>query len=286
MNNQINQKPIRAEQPDKAMFYAMMGAFFIFFSLPAFYWAIYNYGEYSRTTEFVQELREKPAANLTPNEKKEIESRISINSSMVDRYRLEMFLSGAGGLVLFGIALMFFRAAFRARKRKNYYEEIDWRTTLMPTARLEVRFAYFQNILLIGLIAFFGLLIAFNLYQTLTSPFSSGNEIIVKGGLSLFVVALCLFLVFLMIRAKRRAVCIFDASGITRGDGRHFYWAEFCGVVTQTARNRFGKSYVWRTELAFSGGETAWIIPPRIKNAPEVFAYIAQFPPAKLKTVA
>ncbi len=57
MENQVNQKPKRAERPDKAIFHGMVSVFFIFFSLPAFYWAFYNYGEYNRTTTFVQELR-------------------------------------------------------------------------------------------------------------------------------------------------------------------------------------------------------------------------------------
>lgn len=79
-----NIKKLAPTRPDKTIFFVMMGVFFVFFSLPAFYWANYNYGEYSRTADFVQELREKPTANLTPNDKKELDNRISINSSRIE----------------------------------------------------------------------------------------------------------------------------------------------------------------------------------------------------------
>ncbi len=40
---------------------------------------------------------------------------------------------------------------------------------------------------------------------------------------------------------------------------------------------------VWRIELAFGGGEAAWIIPNRTKNAEEVFNFVAALPRAYLK---
>jgi hypothetical protein len=54
-------------------------------------------------------------------------------------------------------------------------------------------------------------------------------------------------------------------------------------VVTQKARNRYARQYVWREELVFSGGEEAWIIPNRIKNYDEVFAYLDTLPRAVFK---
>ena len=56
MNN-VNKN--RAERPDKSLFFAMMGAFFLLFAIAPAYWAFYNYGEYSRTTAFVQDLQKK-----------------------------------------------------------------------------------------------------------------------------------------------------------------------------------------------------------------------------------
>ncbi|MEO6588409.1 MAG: hypothetical protein ABIP06_03685, partial [Pyrinomonadaceae bacterium] len=84
-------------------------------------------------------------------------------------------------------------------------------------------------------------------------------------------------------RAKRQTLRLFDASGITRGDGRHFSWNEFCGVVTRIDINYAREKYVWRIELAFANGEATWIIPHRIKNAEDVFNYVAALPRAFLK---
>lgn len=285
MNNQINQKPKRATRPDKTIFFAMMGAFFVFFSLPAFYWANYNYGEYNQTANFVREMREKPTANLTPNDKKEIENRISINSSMVDRYKLEMILSGAGGLILFGIALMLFTKAFKARNRKNFYEKVDPRTISLPTAPIKVLYKNSYGVLFWVIVLFFGGIFLLTTYQSFTNPFITFENAIIRT--SLFGVPVVLFLsifLFVMFRAKRNAVKMIDNSGVTRGDGRHFSWNDFCGVISQIAYNRTTqRRYLWREELAFENGETAWIIPNRIKNYNEISAYLDTLPRAVLK---
>lgn len=154
----------------------------------------------------------------------------------------------------------------------------DWRGVPKPAARIEVRYTNFQNVLLIGLCAFFGLMATLIFYQTLTSPFSTSRDVVIKGAFCFCLFILVFIFIFLAVRAKRRAVKSFDETGITRGDGRHFPWSEFRGVMTQTARSRFGQTYVWRKELKFSNGETAWLIPQRIKNSNEVFAYVATLP--------
>lgn len=283
-----NANKTRAERPDKPIFFMMMGAFFVFFSLPAFYWANYNYGEYSRTANFVQELREKPTANLTPNDKKEHESRISINNSRVDRFKLEMLLSGAGGLVLFGIALLLFKKAFSARKQKNFYEKVDPRTIVLPNAPIKVESKNIYAVLFWLILLFFGGMFLLITYQSFTSKFSTFENAIIRSLLIgvpiLFFISIFLFL---MLRATKNAVKLIDNSGVTRGDGRHFAWQNFCGAISQTAFNRrTQRKYIWRIELAFENGETAWLIPNRIKNAEEVFNYVTALPLAHLKNQA
>ena len=284
MNNQIKQIPNRAARPDKTIFFVMMGAFFVFFSFPAFYWANYNYGEYRRTVDFVQEMREKPTANLTPNDKKELESRISINGSMVDRFKLEMLLSGAGGLVLFAIALLLFTKAFRSRNRKNFYEKVDWRTIPLPTAPIKVVYKNSYGVLFWLIILFFGGIFLLTTYQSFTNPFISTENALIRT--LLLDVPIILFLsifLFLILRARRNIVQTIDDSGITRGDGRYFRWQEFCGVISQTAFNqRTQRRSIWREELAFETGETAWIIPNRIKNYSEISAFLDTLPRAHL----
>lgn len=61
--------------------------------------------------------------------------------------------------------------------------------------------------------------------------------------------------------SEETTACLFEASGVTRGDGRRFSWSEFNGVDYLVAvRPPSGEEYLWRIELAFTGGE-AWIIP-------------------------
>lgn len=89
---------------------------------------------------------------------------------------------------------------------------------------------------------------------------------------------------FLMIRAKRKSVRLFNAFGITRGDGRLFPWSDFQGVITQIDVNRRTTNrYVWRIELACAAGESAWIIPNRVKNIGEVENFISSLPGVHLK---
>ncbi len=278
-----NVKANRVGRPDKALFNVMMGAFFVLFALAPAYWAFYNFGEYRRTTDLINRIEENFKKTSTPEAGQEYSERVTALSSRAKRYGLEMFLSSSGAFVLFGIAGLFFRTSLKSCGKKTIYQPLDPRTIILPNTPIKVRHTIYQNILLGGIIAFLGLLSALNFYQTLISPYSSTQRIVVFGAFSLFVFGIIFALVFLTIRAKRMSVKTIDETGVTRGDGRHFAWTDFCGVVTQTARRRFGGLYVWREELAFANGETAWLIPQRIKNADEVFTYIEKLPPVQTK---
>lgn len=280
-----NVKPKRAERPDKPLFLAMMGVFFILFSLPAFYWAVYNFGQYNQTNAFVQKLRDNSGKAATPTEGQENGERISVFSSRADRYLLEMLLSGAGGIVLFGIAALLFIKSFKAKKRKNFYEPFDPRTIPIPANSIEITYKKLYDVLFALIVLFFGGMLLLVFYQNFTSKFITFENALLRSlMIGVPVILLLAVLSFLMIRAKRNAVRLIANSGVKRGDGRHFAWNEFCGVITQTALNRqTQRRYIWRIELAFSDGETAWLIPNRIKNYDEVFGYISKLPPANLK---
>lgn len=268
----MNQNIKRAEHTDKSLFMTMMGVFFLVFAIAPAYLAYYSFVEYERKTGFVGELQASSEQFLTPNERKERKDRISTNSWLANRSRLEMFLGAAGSFVLFGIALLLFRKALKARKIKPQYELIDRRTIPMPTSRIEVRQKRIYDVLFAFVVIFFGGMI---LLMLLTNGIRNVSVI-----LTVSILAVLSFFCFLMLRAKRRTVRLFDASGITRGDGRQFSWNEFQGVVTRIDINFVRGKYVWRVELAFANGEAAWIIPHRIKNAEEVFNYVAALPRA------
>ncbi len=265
----------RAERPDKAAFRMFMGAFLLIACLPLAYWANYSYALYQKSTERVRYLRENPEPFPTNNQRKEREDRIALSMSMADRQRLETILSGAGAFVLFGGAMLLFGSALKARKIKPQYEIIDWRIIPMPTRRIEVRQKRIYDVLFAFIVIFFG---GMMLLVLLTNGIRNVSVI-----LSVLILVFLSVFCFLMLRAKRRTVRLFDASGITRGDGRQFSWNEFGGVVTRIDINYARQKYVWRIELAFANGESAWIIPNRIKNAEEVFNYVAALPRAVLK---
>jgi hypothetical protein len=160
---------------------------------------------------------------------------------------------------------------------KSKYKNIDGRTIKLPSQSIKVQYKRLQDVLLAFLFVLFG---GISLLLLFGSKFRMANLLIAFFCLSiLFVIS------FLALRAKRKAARAFDASGITRGDGRHFSWQEFQGVVRRTARNRLGREYIWRFELVFADGEKAWIIPQRIKNFQEVFAFIESLPAAIIKEV-
>ena len=276
MNKIINPKINRAERPDKAAFRAFMGAFFLLACIAPAYWAYYNYGQYQQTTAFVRKLQENSGQFLTNDERAERKNRIALNTSMANRYRLEIILSGAGSLILFGGAIFLFTLAVKARRVKTQYADIDWQTIPLPTRRVEVQYKRIYNILFIFIILFF--------VGMMTLVFLTNGLRLTSAILLFLITSFLLAFVFLIIRAKRQAAHLFDASGITRGDGRQFAWNEFQGVVTRIDINlRTRRKYVWRIELAFASGEKAWIIPNRIKNAEEVFNFVAALPRAYLK---
>ncbi len=285
MNDQTSQKAKRAERSDKGLFMTMMGVFFLLFAIAPAYWAFYNFGEYRQTADFIRQLNEKSKTDATPGERQERGERISSSSARAERYGLEMLLSGAGGAVLFGIALLFFRKAWRSRNRKNFYENIDPRTIPIPPNRIEVSYQKLYDILFALIFFFFGGMLLLIIYQNFTSRFIKPADAIIRSLIFAVPIILLLSVIcYLMIRAKRNALKFFDASGIKRGDGRIFAWNEFCGTVTQTAFNqRTQRKYIWRVELVFANGESAWLIPNRIKNYDEVFNYVASLPPAVLR---
>lgn len=83
--------------------------------------------------------------------------------------------------------------------------------------------------------------------------------------------------VWLVVRGHRRSVGRFSAEGLVRNDGRSFAWVELYQVVDRV-RARYGRKYLWRTEIHFTNGESAWLIPSKIRNYGDVAALVARLP--------
>jgi hypothetical protein len=60
-----------------------------------------------------------------------------------------------------------------------------------------------------------------------------------------------------------------------RNDGRSYDWADLTGVVDKV-RVRHGRKYVWRIEIHFTNGESAWLIPSKVTNYGEAAALVGR----------
>ncbi len=276
----------RPERSDKAQFSAFLGIFLLIAGVCFGVWAFWTFQQYRHTSKYIEYLLQNP--NALVNSRYNQDEIIRENKIFADHDQLEAIWVGAVSLILLTGAVLLFVRAFKIGKRlkaaKLHYAAIDTRSIPPLQNPIQVKYTKYQTLLLIGLCGFFGLMTLFNLKHLLTSPFTTTGDIIYKGvvltGLILSLIGTC---IFLTIRAKRRAARLFDSSGITRGDGRRFAWSEFRGAVVKTANSRYNLKYVYRVELVFADGESAWLIPQRVKNYAEVFAFADRLPPAVWK---
>jgi len=141
-------------------------------------------------------------------------------------------------------------------------------------SRLEVKASKLHFILIILLGLFFvpfGLLI-------LIDGLSKGRVLIplTTGLLMLGSYAL---VVWLFRRGHANSVRYFSDAGLVRNDGRSFAWADLSRVVHQIRVNpRYSAGGLWRTEIQFSGGGSAWLIPGKVSNYGEVREYVSKLP--------
>lgn len=80
-------------------------------------------------------------------------------------------------------------------------------------------------------------------------------------------------------RAYVKSVRYFSAEGLARNDGRNYAWADLSRVVNRTRLNRTtGINFIWRIEIQFRDGESAWLLPTKISNFAEVYELVRSLP--------
>lgn len=80
-------------------------------------------------------------------------------------------------------------------------------------------------------------------------------------------------------RAHVKSVKYFSGEGLVRNDGRSFAWADLSRVVDRIRLNRVtGVKFIWRTEIEFKNGDSAWLLPTKIGNFPEVYELVVGLP--------
>jgi hypothetical protein len=141
--------------------------------------------------------------------------------------------------------------------------------------RLEVKADNLQFILVILLGLFFLPCGLFNLINGLAKGFVPA-----RSGIGLLILALYGVVVWLVRRGHGRSVKHFSSLGLVRNDGRSFAWADLSRVVNQV---RFrpaapNTKVIWRTEIQFKGGESAWLIPAKVSNYREAREYVDNLP--------
>ena len=109
-----------------------------------------------------------------------------------------------------------------------------------------------------------------------------GLALLTSAGIARAAIGLvCLMLfgvvVWLVRRGHKKSVRRFSAEGLVRNDGQSFAWPELCRVVDRV-RVRNGRKYLWRTEIQFNNGASAWLIPSKIRNYGEVAALVRGLP--------
>lgn len=81
-------------------------------------------------------------------------------------------------------------------------------------------------------------------------------------------------------RGHSRSVRYFSNEGLERNDGQWLAWSDLQRVVDQVRPDpgRPDQLKLWRTEIQFRSGETAWLLPTRVGNRREVTAFVNGLP--------
>lgn len=141
--------------------------------------------------------------------------------------------------------------------------------------RLEVKTSKLQFILAVLLGLFFVPLSLFNLINGIMNGFE-----IVPLGIGIMGLAVFAVIIWLVRRGYVKSVKYFSDEGLVRNDGRAFKWADLSRVVNQIRRSPASPSRMalWRTEIQFKNGESAWLIPAKVNNYREVSEFVRSLP--------
>jgi len=141
--------------------------------------------------------------------------------------------------------------------------------------RLEVKTSKLQLILA----ALLGILFVPLGLASLAGGLAGGFEVV---PVALGLLMLCVFaaVMWLVRRGHAKSVRYFSDEGLVRNDGRSFAWSDLSRVVNQIRITSLahGTKSVWRTEIQFRDGESAWLIPTKVGNYHEVSEFVRRLP--------
>jgi hypothetical protein len=81
-------------------------------------------------------------------------------------------------------------------------------------------------------------------------------------------------------RGHANSVRYFSGDGLQRNDGQWLAWTDLERVVNQVRRDpgRPSQKSLWRTEIRFRDGRSAWLLPMRVGNRREVADFVRGLP--------
>lgn len=141
--------------------------------------------------------------------------------------------------------------------------------------RLDVQTSRMQPVMaaILGVIMFpLGLL-------SLFAGVKDGIEV-VPLGIGVLMMATFGGVMWLVRRGHSRSVRYFSNEGLERNDGQWLAWSDLQRVVDQVRPDpgRPDQLKLWRTEIQFRSGATAWLLPTRVGNRGEVTAFLHSLP--------
>lgn len=101
---------------------------------------------------------------------------------------------------------------------------------------------------------------------------------VVPLGIGVLLLITFVVVVLLIRRGQVNSVRYFSDDGLVRNDGKSFAWPELNRVVDQIRTSPAGRKSIWRTEIQFKNGDSAWLIPPKVSNYAEVSDFVRSLP--------
>jgi hypothetical protein len=121
----------------------------------------------------------------------------------------------------------------------------------------------------------FGIIVAVLMIGLVLTMISSGGLKLVPLMIGSLLSISFLAALWLYLRGHRKTVKHFTDIGLSRNDGRDFAWSGLSRVVDKMAIKPGSQDrLLWRTEIQFNDGSSAWLIPSKVSNFDEVYAYI------------
>jgi hypothetical protein len=97
--------------------------------------------------------------------------------------------------------------------------------------------------------------------------------------IGLMPLVMCGAVAWLFRRSYVKSVKYFSDEGLVRNDGKGFAWIDLSRVVDRIRLNRATNfKGLWRIEIQFKNGESAWLLPTKISNFPEVYELVRSLP--------